>query len=498
MGLLIAARKSDLARLQAYQVGNQLKTSHPEIEVNYHFRASLGDVNQEDPLWKMPEKGVFTEDFRQGLLDGQWDMVVHSWKDLPIEQNPGSEIVATLPRADMRDLFLFKESHWSRVQQSRHLHVLSSSPRRSHNLSFFFAEHFPVSLLKTEFHSVRGNILTRIKKLFADDTVDGLILAKAAIDRLLSAEQPEFAEGQNEIRAFLKQCRWQVLPLSANPTAAAQGALAIEVRSDRNDLKKILQSINCAQTFKAVQEERKILKAHGGGCHQKIGISHLVRDYGEITYLLGETEAGEPLSRAEFAPFAYKFQKPYFNESAWFARQAIAYQVPAHVDAHFVARTNALPDNFTPKASDIVWTSGLKTWKALAKRGVWVNGTSDSLGEKESKGIDILAPHRHWAKWTHNETPSVQGATIIATYQLQLKEKPQNLDQYREFYWMSGSQFLYALKNEPTLLNAKHFCGPGNTFAIISEELKRHKITTPPTIVPSYALWVRMAKESIS
>ena len=104
MRVTIASRRSDLARIQAYQVGEALHADHPQIEIDYSFHESLGDKNLNDPLWKMPEKGVFTQDFREGLLRGDFDLVVHSWKDLAIEVDPETEIVATLPRADARDL----------------------------------------------------------------------------------------------------------------------------------------------------------------------------------------------------------------------------------------------------------------------------------------------------------------------------------------------------------------------------------------------------------
>ena len=70
MRVTIASRRSDLARIQAYQVGDALRAAHPQIEINYSFHESLGDKNLSDPLWKMPEKGVFTRDFREGLLCG--------------------------------------------------------------------------------------------------------------------------------------------------------------------------------------------------------------------------------------------------------------------------------------------------------------------------------------------------------------------------------------------------------------------------------------------
>jgi hydroxymethylbilane synthase len=137
MRVTIASRRSDLARIQAYQVGEALTSAHPQIEINYSFHESLGDRNQNDPLWQMPEKGVFTQDFREGLLSGDFDLVVHSWKDLAIEEDPETEIAATLPRADARDVLLVREEGWPEVERSGVMTILTSSPRRSYNLDTF-------------------------------------------------------------------------------------------------------------------------------------------------------------------------------------------------------------------------------------------------------------------------------------------------------------------------------------------------------------------------
>ena len=93
----ISSRQSALAKIQAYQVGQTLESASGS-PVEYLFRESLGDKNLTDPLWKMPEKGVFTEDFYIDLIKNQTDMVVHSWKDLPTEIKPETKIAATLPR----------------------------------------------------------------------------------------------------------------------------------------------------------------------------------------------------------------------------------------------------------------------------------------------------------------------------------------------------------------------------------------------------------------
>src|ERR1041385_1671961 len=244
MRVTIASRRSDLARIQAVQVGETLRAAHPQLDINYSFHESLGDKNLNDPLWKMPEKGVFTQDFREGLLRGDFDLVVHSWKDLAIEIDPETQIVATLPRADARDLLVVRKDRWPEVERTGVMTILTSSPRRAHNLDSFLREALPAKISEIKFENVRGNVPTRVRKLL-DQDVDGLIVAKAALDRLLSAP--------------------------------AQGALAIEISRKRDDLREFIAPLNCADTFRAVEQEREILRSYGGGCHQKIGASVLRR-----------------------------------------------------------------------------------------------------------------------------------------------------------------------------------------------------------------------------
>ena len=146
MRVTLASRRSELARIQAYQVGDALRRAHPQTEIDYSFHESLGDRNQNDPLWQMPEKGVFTQDFRAGLLRGDFDLVVHSWKDLAIEDDTATEIAATLPRADARDLLLVPGSRWPEIERTGAMSILTSSPRRSYNLNSFLRTALPAQL----------------------------------------------------------------------------------------------------------------------------------------------------------------------------------------------------------------------------------------------------------------------------------------------------------------------------------------------------------------
>ncbi|MGZ3743588.1 MAG: hydroxymethylbilane synthase [Pseudobdellovibrionaceae bacterium] len=477
MRLRISARKSDLARLQAYQVGEVLQKKIPGIEVQYNFRESLGDKNLSDPLWRMPEKGVFTEDFVQDLLDEKTDLVVHSWKDLPTAPRQGTQIVATLPRADQRDLFLFKKSHAERVHSRGALHVYSSSPRRAYNLENFLKEYFPYGLKEVLFHNVRGNIQTRVRKMLEDPEIDGLIVAKAALDRLLTVKAAEFHETRSFLRETLQGLQWMVLPLSANPNAAAQGALAIEIKNGRKELEEILAQVNCPQTFASAQKERETLASFGGGCHQKIGVAVLKRPYGDVFFLKGLTDQGQVLDektllRESKSKKIAASQLASSKELKVERSHSLHVNIPQNIEGLWVAKAEAFPQDLS--FSGLVWTAGLQTWKKLAQRGIWVQGSSEGLGEDENPQIESLfGAAIRWAKLTHAGAPqnSIKEGitTVIPTYEIHVSTQAWQMGNREAFYWNSGSQFLAAFKKEPGLIHKRHACGPGNTYKIIRE-----------------------------
>lgn len=477
MRLVLGARQSDLARLQGYLVGDALKALGVEIE--YVFRESLGDKNLTDPLWKMPEKGVFTQDFYQDLISGKLDFVVHSWKDLPVEPTPGTEIVATLPRADQRDLVVIKKAS----RGKKHLRIFSSSPRREYNLIPFLAKHLPWPTDKIEFANVRGNIPTRLQKTIDDDSIDGLVLAKAAVDRLLAHPYPEFKPVQEKIRAHLSKLNWIVPPLSENPNAAAQGALAIEIRSDRKDLKELFAKIHCPTTAASVVHERKVFSGYGGGCHQKIGVTVLNRSYGEILIVKGLSPKGEVLnthklistkpSREGLVKHAFTFV---------IERQHKAAEVSlANTDMVWVARSEAAGSVDLKNYQGVVWAAGTSTWAKLAAQGVWVNGCAEGLGESEDPRIEFLIGKNKPEQVTLTHTQ----ASNAGTYDLHIRLADGELAKLKSdlllaggyfFYWKSSTQFQAVLNaldhsQKAGFLNCAHACGPGKTWQSLKETL---------------------------
>lgn len=498
--VLIASRQSDLAKIQAYMVADELRRHHPGLEVAHHFRESLGDINLTDPLWKIPERGVFTEDFVQGLASGEFDCVVHSWKDLPTEDRPGAEIVATLPRADARDLVLLRQD----LPADGDWKILSSSPRRAHNLRDFFHEFLPVKPASVEFKSVRGNVPRRIEKL-TEGEGDGLILAKAALDRLLDDRYAEFAPTRAKLEAWLKNFWILVLPLELDPPAAAQGALAIEIRADRADLRALFAPLNHRPTFEAVRWERRRLAAHGGGCHLKIGLLQAPLAPGSAHLLRverGQTPAGEEFFRrglADFPRAPLKAEAPRLAaprtedlfETEEIALDAAALELVAGAPlrpAHSRAVTPGIAKLLRARGPNApwIWAAGLESWRKLAAQGIWVRGCDEGLGTAAGLSRNLEAVMRAngstpapWIRLSHEDRDGGLGddERLLATYRLRPRAASvdfiESLGAADAFYWRSGALFREARRLVPALADKDHACGPGATRHVLERELGR-------------------------
>jgi hydroxymethylbilane synthase len=474
MRLRLASRKSDLARWQAVQVARALERLPEKPGIEYIFKSSLGDQNLDVPLAAMDAKGVFTEDFYQDLVEGRCDLVVHSWKDLPVEERADTRIAFTLPRADVRDVLLVPERVWREAEVSGKLRVLTSSPRRAYNL----APALPCLLpgdIEIEFVNVRGNVPTRLKKM--NEHGAALVLAKAGLDRLLAAESEGFfAGGTASLRALIADCRFQVLPVSLNPPAPAQGALAVETAAGNEIVNELGRRLIDEPTYASVQSERAVLRRYGGGCHQKIGVAVLPRPYGVVRAVRGLTDQGEvlnewslenstPWTRAARAEDVFPRAG---RDNAWFERRPldVALAELASREALFVARAEAWPRGLRQAPGQKVWTAGAKTWEKLARLGVWVNGCQDGLGETEDFALDqLVAEPLNWTKLTHS------GAAGVATYELRPAATAPDLRGKTHFFWLSRSSFERAVALFPDqIASGYNACGPGVTYEFLKRQ----------------------------
>ncbi len=469
MRLRILSRASDLAVLQAEMVARTLRTAWPDVAVTTHTRSAQGDRETDAALWALPDKGLFTADLSQALVDGDADLVVHSWKDLPIEPSSATVVAATLERADPRDVLLVRRD----VVATRPdvITVLSSSPRRAWQLESSLAGLLPWPVDTVRVAPVRGNVPTRLAKLVAGDG-DALVVAKAALDRLLAETATEAARAA--VRASLERCHWMVLPLRAFPTAAAQGALAIEVAVSRPDLRDRLRAVTHGPTWDAVRRERAILQLFGGGCHAAVGVTVLPRAYGHVVSVLARTDDALPIETWSIDPAAVVTRVP--SHAVWprpderdrATRQRLEVAAPPNQPPLWVSRADALPTAWKIPPDQLIWTAGSRTWARLAARGVWVHGLAEGLGDLEPADVDLLADRSiDWRRLSHAGSGD---ATAIATYDVE-PFVPEDLGSRQQFFWSSGSQFLRAVARHPQILAAGHASGPGRTARVIHETL---------------------------
>jgi len=463
----LLSRASALARLQTAIVECALRAVHPSLITECITRTSAGDQDQTSPLWKLPTKGAFTADLSQALLSGEADVVVHSYKDLPIEMPEGSSIAGALPRADARDLLLVRE----RVIEERpdHLRVLSSSPRRAWLLGEAVPPLLPWPVKSVEAIAVRGNIETRVRKLIEGEA-HALVIAKAALDRMLAAGEAFAAEAAT-LRSYLSECRWMVLPMREFPWAPAQGALAIEIANGRDDIRPIVDPIVCRNTTAAVDEERQILSARGGGCHQALGAAVLAKPFGRVISVrdkdTGESRWELRVARPSFPRVTADRIWPDAGATVPVDRMPVSAGRPA-TDGWWIARAEALPVDWTPSPDTLVWAAGTQTWRRLAARGVWVAGCADALGDERPE-IDVLAGRSvAWTRLTH---AGVCDDDAIATYAVSV-DLPDDLPARSHFFWTSGELFKRAIARWPSLRGAWHASGPGRTRDAIIGELE--------------------------
>jgi hydroxymethylbilane synthase len=243
--LRIGTRGSPLALWQAHAVRADLAAAHgvaPEA-IAIEIIRTTGDIIQDRPLSEVGGKGLFTKEIEQALIDGAIDLAVHSSKDMPTALPPGLDLVACLPREDVRDAFISRKAA-SLAELPQGAVVGTASLRRQ----------AMVKRLRPDISVVtfRGNVDTRLQKL-DDGVVDATLLAFAGLKRLGRAAA---ATAVLEIDQFLP--------------AVGQGAVGIEARAADTRTCDLLARINHAETLAAVQTERAFLAVLDGSCRTPI------------------------------------------------------------------------------------------------------------------------------------------------------------------------------------------------------------------------------------
>lgn len=257
----IGTRGSRLALKQAALVQDALSQTCGRTETELVILRTRGDRIQDKPLSEIGDKGVFASELEQALLSGQIDLAVHSAKDLPMALAEGLTIAAVLPRADVRDVLVVPRGGRTPVFRR------CGGAREMTNAYSDFSGQFCVGTGSRRrqvlagrvwdnviCREIRGNVETRLRKL-QEGSYDGILLAKAGLDRLGSSPEWESA--------------FDFYPLSPELflPAACQGIIAVEA-VEGTEAVKICEKITDGETALCFAVEREALAQLSADCSE--------------------------------------------------------------------------------------------------------------------------------------------------------------------------------------------------------------------------------------
>jgi hydroxymethylbilane synthase len=269
----LATRQSALALWQTEHVAARLRAAHPGLEVQLVPMSTRGDRITDRPLAEIGGKGLFLKELEVAMLEGAADAAVHSLKDVPMNLDGPFALAAILERADPFDAFV--SARYTDIDAlPQGAKVGTSSLRRQAQLR---ARRKDLQLI-----DLRGNVNSRLAKMEAGE-YDAIILACAGLERLGLSRH---------IRHRLEAPGW--LP------AAAQGAIAIEIREGNEQVAQLLSVLDHAPTRTCVEAERAMNRRLHGSCTVPIAAyATLDGKILSLEGLVGSAETGQCIRASE-------------------------------------------------------------------------------------------------------------------------------------------------------------------------------------------------------
>lgn len=271
MNINLATRGSKLALVQAGIIKNAL--AEKGVKVNLIEVSTKGDIDRTSPINQIGGRGLFVTGIEKYLFDGRADIAVHSGKDLPYKLIEGLTIAGVPKAADSRDCLIVRKGEYLKENSV----IGTGSPRRIVECKKFYPN--------ARYESIRGNVDTRLNKL-CDGLYDGIILAKAGLDRL-NVDLYDF-----DVRIFEPD---EFLP------SACQGIMAVECRENNKDIVELLHSISDEKSSKRFEAERYMLGLMQADCSMALGAySNIDGDMLKITALYNGKRASRTGSFADY------------------------------------------------------------------------------------------------------------------------------------------------------------------------------------------------------
>lgn len=257
--LVLGSRGSALALAQVDLTKAALARAFPALEVKVEIFITRGDKKLDLSLLKSGEaggKGLFTKELEDALLAGTIDLAVHSLKDLPGHMPPGLALAAVLERANTADILLSK--HAGGLEGLPHGAMIgTSSIRRARQLQWKRPD---VAICEW-----RGNVQTRLRKLWQAEQPEAIVLAQAGLERLGFALESGVLEFEG-LRFHVSSLAKYLLP------AIGQGAIALQSLTDAPEIGAVARGIDHEPTHLAVRAERELQRLLGGDCTLPVGV----------------------------------------------------------------------------------------------------------------------------------------------------------------------------------------------------------------------------------
>ena len=237
----IGSRDSILAIRQANIVIEAIRTHDSGIELELLTFKTTGDKILDTSLDYYGGKGLFIKELETALANGQIDIAVHSYKDMPYEETDGLPIVALSKRDSPYDALVLPEGV---AELDRSKPVGSSSLRRTIQFNRLY-ENVKVA-------PIRGNVPTRLKKLDSGE-YSALILAEAGLNRLSLQHRVN--------RVFTVD---EMIP------SGSQGILAVQGRIGEEH--SYLNGFHDRESEIVSKAERQFLRTLDAGCSAPVAV----------------------------------------------------------------------------------------------------------------------------------------------------------------------------------------------------------------------------------
>lgn len=256
----IGTRSSVMALAQTNEIIAQLQAA-ANIEADLVKFEPRGDRDQTSKLDRHGGKGgAFVAEIRAAMIDGRLQAAMHSLKDAPgDEEAPGLVFAAYLKREAVEDALVLRNDHTLEkflAQKGAGFKIGSNSVRRAAYLKRLYPA--------CEIIHYRGAADTRLRKLDEKTMqklpdggevgpADALVMAKSGLMRINAADRISHVYSSA-----------QMLP------AIGQGIVAVECAEGDWTTRRLLSSIDHAETRTCALAERELLWILNGHCNTPI------------------------------------------------------------------------------------------------------------------------------------------------------------------------------------------------------------------------------------